>query len=97
MQNTCRFSQYFLKFIKSSLVLSCLAISEMFLDLSYLNIPITHNATSVRREILPVCFPVTYCVICVSKSLNPLELTLCLPIGWSEFTHVTVSRNAMQS
>ena len=40
------------------LVLSRLPISEMFLDLSYLNIPITHNATSVRREILPVCFPV---------------------------------------
>ena len=40
------------------LVLSRLPISEMFLDLSYLNIPITHNASSVRREILPVCFPV---------------------------------------
>ena len=68
MQNTCRFSEYFLKFIKSCLVLSCLPISEMFLDVSYLNIPITHNASSVRREILPVCFPVY--LLCHLSCLN---------------------------
>ena len=54
------------------LVLSRLPISEMFLDLSYLNIPITHNASSVRREILPVCFPVY--LLCHLLCLNLLTL-----------------------
>ena len=69
----------------------------MFLDLSYLNIPVTHNATSLRREILPVFSSVLIVSFVVFKSLNPLELTLYLPIGWSEFTDLTVSRNALQS